>query len=99
MKPEVPLIRTGKKVAVIGSGPSGLACAQQLAREGHLVTVFEKNDRAGGLMALGIPDFKLEKPLIDRRLEQMKGEVSPLSSAPRSVPISLTKAFTPSRRK
>ena len=74
VKPEVPLIRTGKKVAVIGSGPSGLACAQQLAREGHLVTVFEKNDRAGGLMALGIPDFKLEKPLIDRRLEQMKAE-------------------------
>ena len=53
VKPEVPLIRTGKKVAVIGSGPSGLACAQQLAREGHLVTVFEKNDREGGLMALG----------------------------------------------
>lgn len=74
VQPEVPLIRTGKKVAVIGSGPSGLACAQQLAREGHLVTVFEKNDRAGGLMALGIPDFKLEKPLIDRRLEQMKAE-------------------------
>ncbi|MGH8709038.1 MAG: glutamate synthase subunit beta, partial [Burkholderiales bacterium] len=67
-------VKTGKKVAVIGSGPAGLACAQQLARVGHAVTVFEKNDRAGGLLRYGIPDFKMEKWLIDRRLEQMKAE-------------------------
>ena len=66
--------RTGKKVAVIGSGPAGLACAQQLARAGHEVTVFEKNDRIGGLLRYGIPDFKLEKPVIDRRLGQMEAE-------------------------
>ncbi|MBI2754074.1 MAG: glutamate synthase subunit beta [Betaproteobacteria bacterium] len=66
--------RTGKKIAVIGSGPAGLACAQQLARAGHDVTVFEKNDRIGGLLRYGIPDFKLEKPVIDRRLEQMQAE-------------------------
>ena len=66
--------RTGKKVAVVGSGPAGLACAQQLARAGHDVTVFEKNDRIGGLLRYGIPDFKLEKALIDRRLEQMREE-------------------------
>jgi glutamate synthase (NADPH/NADH) small chain len=67
-------VTTGRKVAVIGSGPAGLACAQQLARAGHAVTVFEKNDRPGGLLRYGIPDFKLEKWLIDRRLEQMKAE-------------------------
>ena len=66
--------RTGKKVAVIGSGPAGLACAQQLARAGHEVTVFEKNDRIGGLLRYGIPDFKLEKRVIDRRLRQMEAE-------------------------
>jgi len=66
--------RTGKRVAVVGSGPSGLACAQQLARAGHDVVVFEKNDRAGGLLRYGIPDFKMEKSLIDRRLEQMQAE-------------------------
>ena len=66
--------KTGKKVAVIGSGPAGLACAQQLARAGHAVTVFEKNDRAGGLLRYGIPDFKMEKWLIDRRVEQMQAE-------------------------
>ena len=65
---------TGKKVAVIGSGPAGLAAAQQLARFGHSVTVYEKNDRIGGLLRYGIPDFKLEKHYIDRRLEQMKAE-------------------------
>ncbi len=65
---------TGKKVAVVGSGPAGLACAQQLARAGHDVTVFEKNDRIGGLLRYGIPDFKLEKGAIDRRLEQMRRE-------------------------
>ena len=66
--------KSGKKVAVIGSGPAGLACAQQLARAGHSVTVFEKNDRVGGLLRYGIPDFKMEKWLIDRRLEQMRAE-------------------------
>ena len=65
---------TGRKVAVVGSGPAGLACAQQLARAGHAVTVFEKNDRIGGLLRYGIPDFKLEKRVIDRRLEQMVAE-------------------------
>ena len=66
--------KTGKKVAVVGSGPAGLACAQQLARAGHEVTVFEKNDRIGGLLRYGIPDFKLEKRIIDRRLEQLAAE-------------------------
>src|SRR5712672_1117956 len=66
--------RTGKKVAVVGSGPAGLACAQQLARAGHDVTVFEKSDRIGGLLRYGIPDFKLDKGVIDRRLEQMRAE-------------------------
>src|SRR6476620_11552899 len=66
--------RTGKKVAVVGSGPAGMAAAQQLARVGHDVTVFEKNDRIGGLLRYGIPDFKMEKSHIDRRVEQMKAE-------------------------
>ena len=65
---------TGRRVAVVGSGPSGLACAQQLARVGHAVTVFEKNDRVGGLLRYGIPDFKMEKHLIDRRVRQMEAE-------------------------
>ena len=66
--------RTGKTVAVVGSGPAGMACAQQLARAGHSVTLFEKNDRIGGLLRYGIPDFKMEKHLIDRRVEQMTAE-------------------------
>src|SRR6185312_13786867 len=66
--------KTGKKVAVVGSGGAGLACAQQLARAGHDVTVFEKSDRIGGLLRYGIPDFKLEKAVIDRRLEQLRAE-------------------------
>ncbi|HEY0337860.1 MAG TPA: glutamate synthase subunit beta [Burkholderiales bacterium] len=66
--------KTGKRVAVIGSGPAGLACAQQLARAGHAVVVFEKADRVGGLLRYGIPDFKMEKHLIDRRIEQMAAE-------------------------
>ena len=72
IKPQPPAARTGKRVAVVGSGPAGLACAQQLARAGHAVTVFEKNDRIGGLLRYGIPDFKMEKHLIDRRIEQME---------------------------
>ena len=72
--PQPPQRKTGRKVAVVGSGPSGLAAAQQLARAGHDVTVFEKNDRVGGLMRYGIPDFKLEKSHIDRRVEQMQAE-------------------------
>jgi glutamate synthase (NADPH/NADH) small chain len=72
--PQPPKAKTGKKVAVVGSGPAGLAAAQQLARAGHDVTVFEKNDRIGGLLRYGIPDFKMEKSHIDRRVEQMKAE-------------------------
>jgi glutamate synthase (NADPH/NADH) small chain len=74
IEPVMPARRTGKPVAVIGSGPAGLACAQQLARVGHSVTVFEKSDRIGGLLRYGIPDFKMEKWLIDRRVDQMKAE-------------------------
>ena len=74
IKPEPPARRTGKRVAIVGSGPAGLAAAQQLARAGHDVTVFEKNDRIGGLLRYGIPNFKMEKHLIDRRLEQMRAE-------------------------
>ncbi|MDO9460964.1 MAG: glutamate synthase subunit beta [Alphaproteobacteria bacterium] len=72
--PEIPERRTGKRVAVVGSGPSGMACAQQLARAGHDVTVFEKNARIGGLLRYGIPDFKMEKYQIDRRMSQMQAE-------------------------
>jgi glutamate synthase (NADPH) small chain len=74
IRPEPADIRTGKRVAIVGSGPAGLAAAQQLARAGHAVTVFEKNDRIGGLLRYGIPHFKMEKHLIDRRLEQMRAE-------------------------
>ena len=72
--PQPPAARTGKKIAVVGSGPAGLACAQQLARAGHEVAVFEKSDRVGGLLRYGIPDFKMEKSHIDRRIEQMQAE-------------------------
>ena len=72
--PAPSAVRTGKKVAIVGSGPAGLAAAQQLARAGHDVTVFEKNDRVGGLLRYGIPDFKMEKSAIDRRVEQMQVE-------------------------
>ena len=72
--PKPPAIKTGKSVAVVGSGPAGLAAAQQLARAGHSVTVFERNDAIGGLLRYGIPDFKMEKSHIDRRVEQMQAE-------------------------
>jgi glutamate synthase (NADPH) small chain len=74
IRPEPSKLRTGKKVAIVGSGPAGLAAAQQLCRAGHTVTVYEKNDRIGGLLRYGIPEFKLEKHIIDRRLEQMSAE-------------------------
>ena len=74
VRPEPPRRRTGKKVAIVGSGPAGLAAAQQLNRVGHLVTVFEKEDRIGGLLRYGIPDFKMEKWVVDRRLEQLISE-------------------------
>jgi len=74
LKPEVPSNKTGKKVAIVGSGPAGLAAAQQLARVGHDVYVFEKHARAGGLLRYGIPDFKMEKQLIERRVKQMEEE-------------------------
>ena len=74
IKPRPPERKTGKSVAVVGSGPAGLACAQQLARAGHSVTVFEKADRIGGLLRYGIPDFKMEKHLINRRAVQMEAE-------------------------
>ena len=74
VKPQPAKHQTGKKVAVVGSGPAGMAAAQQLARVGHTVTLFEKNDRVGGLLRYGIPDFKLEKSHIDRRVEQLKAE-------------------------
>jgi glutamate synthase (NADPH/NADH) small chain len=74
VQPQPPAVTTGKKVAVVGSGPAGLAAAQQLARAGHAVTVFEKNSRLGGLLRYGIPDFKMEKTHIDRRVAQMQAE-------------------------
>ncbi|MGH8726398.1 MAG: glutamate synthase subunit beta, partial [Burkholderiales bacterium] len=74
VRPQPAAHKTGKRVAVVGSGGAGLACAQQLVRVGHDVTVFEKSDRIGGLLRYGIPDFKLDKSVIDRRLEQMRAE-------------------------
>lgn len=74
IQPQIAAHKTGKRIAVVGSGPAGLAAAQQLARAGHEVTVFEKNDRIGGLLRYGIPDFKMEKHLIDRRIAQMQAE-------------------------
>ena len=74
VKPQPAKVQTGKKVAVVGAGPAGLAAAQQLARAGHDVTLFEKNDRVGGLLRYGIPDFKFEKSHIDRRVKQLEAE-------------------------
>jgi glutamate synthase (NADPH) small chain len=72
--PQPPAVETGRRVAVVGSGPAGLAAAQNLRRKGHSVTVFEREDRIGGLLRYGIPDFKMRKATIDRRLAQMKAE-------------------------
>src|SRR5882672_4345184 len=72
--PQIPARKSDKRVAVVGSGPAGLACAQQLARAGHAVTLYERSDRVGGLLTYGIPDFKLEKWMVNRRVEQMKAE-------------------------
>jgi glutamate synthase (NADPH/NADH) small chain len=74
IQPQHPKKQTGKRIAVVGSGPAGLACSQQLARAGHVVALYEKNDRIGGLLRYGIPDFKMEKHLIDRRMSQMSAE-------------------------
>src|SRR4051812_43167104 len=74
IEPQIAATKTGKKVAVVGSGPAGMACAQQLARAGHSVSLFEKSDRIGGLLRYGIPDFKMEKGHIDRRMAQMAAE-------------------------
>ena len=74
VEPVLPVVSTGKRIAIVGSGPAGLAAAQQLVRTGHEVTVFEKADRIGGLLRYGIPDFKMEKWVLDRRLEQMRKE-------------------------
>jgi len=91
VQPLPPAQKTGKNIAVVGSGPAGLACAQQLARAGHGVTVFEKSDRIGGLLRYGIPDFKMEKHLIDRRMRQMESEgVTFRTSAEVGVAISVS---------
>ena len=74
IKPQIADHRTGKRIAIVGSGPAGMACAQQLARAGHAVELYEKNDRVGGLLRYGIPDFKMEKHIIDRRMAQMQAE-------------------------
>ena len=90
IRPEPPTTRTGKRVAVVGSGPAGLAAAQQLARAGHWAMVFEKSDRIGGLLRYGIPNFKMEKHLIDRRMEQMSAEgveFRPNSHVGHNVPV------------
>ncbi len=90
IRPEPPEQATGKRVAVVGSGPAGLAAAQQLRRAGHSVTVYEKNDRIGGLLRYGIPNFKLEKHVVDRRIEQMKAEgVTFITSAHVGVNVSV----------
>src|ERR1700753_2165359 len=74
MTAKIPQFRTGKKIAIIGSGPAGLACADQLNRAGHTVTVYDRNDRMGGLLMYGIPNMKLDKAIVQRRLDLMAAE-------------------------
>lgn len=74
IKPQIPTVRTGKRVAIVGSGPAGLACAAQLNKAGHLVTVFERNDRVGGLLEYGIPTMKLSKAVVQRRADLLAAE-------------------------
>jgi glutamate synthase (NADPH) small chain len=93
IQPERAAKKTGKRAAVIGSGPAGLAAAQQLARAGHAVTVFEKADRLGGLLRYGIPDFKMEKSSIDRRVEQMRGEGVEFVTGHRAEALALRREF------
>ncbi len=95
IQPQPAAVKTGKKVAIVGSGPAGLAAAQQLARAGHDVTVFEKNSRVGGLLRYGIPDFKLDKSVIDRRMTQLKAEgvvfkTKTLVSSDNTLPFGVT---------
>ncbi len=106
VQPQPAAVKSGKKVAVVGSGPAGLAAAQQLARVGHEVTVFEKSDRAGGLLRYGIPDFKLDKATIDRRVKQMEAEgvtfrtstlVADSNGLPKGVVNDATTVVTPAQ--
>lgn len=92
VKPLPSSRKTGKKVAVVGAGPAGLAASQQLARAGHDVTLFEKNDRVGGLLRYGIPDFKMEKSHIDRRVEQLTTSTWPRSRPPSGTAAKPTSA-------
>ncbi|GAC1477760.1 MAG: glutamate synthase subunit beta [Acidimicrobiales bacterium] len=96
IKPVIPSVKTGKRVAVIGSGPAGLAAAQQLTRAGHAVTVFERADRIGGLLRYGIPEFKMEKKFLDRRLAQMQAEGTVFRTSAEvggNVPVSELSSF------
>jgi glutamate synthase (NADPH) small chain len=96
VRPEPPAFRTGKRVAIVGSGPAGLACADQLNQAGHFVTVFERDDRIGGLLRYGIPDFKLEKWVVDRRVQLMEAEgvqFQPGTEVGRNVPVAELKAY------
>ncbi len=93
VNPQTPTVRTGKTIAVIGSGPSGLAAAQQLNRRGHSVTVYERSDRSGGLLRYGIPNMKLEKSVVDRRMNLMEEEGVKFVLIPMLERISLQRNF------